>query len=381
MEHGQKQKSESLEERAIEPSLAQLLGLGNTPVEWPYSEEALVALIQLQKEKEVTKQQFFRSELLTKSLELMNRALAVSVPPALIPSLFSGETPNDELLMRLASQQPQQPQQATPDATMAPPTPLRQPQAQPMPMQRQANQPPPPQPHMIPQQMRQAPPIPSPQRTLYSGYHQPQQMPQPTQTYGNLGPPVSFQQQALQRPNSPAKIGAAAVAQLEKRYPTSPAHKRTMSTPVFHQTPVPNIHVHSPVQQHQPAGGLMGTMNQIQFINENPGKKRRRDSRDLDDEADATEDEGPSETEKKKDTVVLPKPARMVKHARSRSEQFTYNPDQSSSKTRKSESAMRTEELKTGTAPKVGPLVKKFEEGNATPSSGPKFANNILSSV
>lgn len=338
----------------INEQLAQLLGLGST-AEWPYSEKSLMEMVQLQREKEITKQQYYKLENTNKSIELLNLALNSQVPNYLIPIIFSGESLSEDLMQKLASSQ----------------------QSQPIIPQR----------NNTPAHGQQ-----SPSRQLYANYQQqPSEQSHPHQQQlhhqqqqpgsSNLGPPVSFH-----RPLSPAKIGAAAVAQLDGgRYPTSPIHKRNHSMPVhsgnvsLNSTPVPIVTViHSPSLRqingvsNNTSGpknqqSMMGTMSSIQFINENPGKKRRRASLDLREQIgeDSIVEE---EIEDKENDKKLP---RRKTHTRTRSDNFLWEKHTPSA---------------TATPKKIVDDRQVKEETvstrSATPQqTGPKFANNILSSA
>lgn len=331
----------------INEQLAQLLGLGTT-AEWPYSEKSLIEMVQLQREKEITKQQYYKLENTNKSIELLKLALNSQVPSYLIPIIFSGESLNEDLVGKLALSQPVIPQRNN--------TPGQQ----------------------------------SPGRKLYANYqpqqHQPdQQHPQMqhnnTQqpSSSNLGPPVSFH-----RPLSPAKIGAAAVAQLDRgRYPTSPIHKRNHSMPVhsagvsLNSTPIPIVTVNNSPSLRQINGingpknqqSMMGTMSSIQFINENPGKKRRRASMDLREEQPDNEDSIiEEEIDDKENDKKLP---RRKTHTRTRSDNFLWE-KHTPSATATPKKIVDDRQIKEETV----------STRSATPQqTGPKFANNILSSA
>jgi hypothetical protein len=107
-------------------------------------------------------------------------------------------------------------------------------------------------------------------------------------------------------------------------------------------------------------------MSSIQFINENPGKKRRRasDSRENngDDEGDITEDEPAHE-----DSNVPPVGQRKIRHLRTRSENFLLDKPEEKQGTSVKEMAKRIDEQNNS------------DTSSGAPSSGPKFANNILS--
>lgn len=201
--------------------LSILLGLGPN-AEWPYTEKALIDLINLQKEKEITKQLYYKTENVNKSIELLNRCLNANIPSYLIPMIFSGEGLNQEIINKMVEVQ--------------------------------------------------------------------EKTPQPQQSPKHLAPPVSLYRT---RPLSPAKIGAAAVSQLDRgRYPSSPIHKRNISLPALsHIAPLPK-NSKSPNQK-----SMMNTIGSIQFVNENPGVKKRRRSNEFDDK------ENKVDTPKKVDKV------------------------------------------------------------------------------
>lgn len=359
----------------VNEQLAQLLGMPAT-AEWPHSETSLVEMINLQREKEITKQQYYKLENTNKSIELMNLSIGSQVPSYLIPIIFSGEALSEELIKKL-SLQSIPPQRNTP-----------------------IQQPP-------------------PSRTLYANFqntHQPHHtaQPQPPQqpSSANLGPPVTFH-----RPLSPAKIGAAAVAQLDRgRYPPalSPTHKRNHSMPVhsntpsLHSTPVPVVTLNSPSLRHastnnynyasapkqqehahpQNQQSMMGTMSSIQFINENPGKKRRRASLDMreqvgEDQSIVEEDKEDKENNSDK-TFKFPK---RKSHTRTRSENFLWdkygNSNSNDATPKKINQENNISKPSTSAASATTTVITPTEDSKPadTPKQGPKFANNILSSA
>ncbi|CCH43629.1 hypothetical protein BN7_3182 [Wickerhamomyces ciferrii] len=373
--------------------LARLLGLGPT-AEWPHSEKSLIELIELQKQKEVTKQEYYKLENKTKSIELMNYSLQAGIPSYLIPMIFSGDTIGDDVVQKLIASQQQQLQQVSIHSK---------------PITRQT----------------------SPSRPLYTAYqdqHQQQQQQQHQQQHHshqnpiqrptqNLGPPVSLHT----RPLSPAKIGAAAVAQLDRgRYPSSPVHKRYQSmpnnSPSLNNSPNPVVVVNSPsiqgIPRHQQS--MMGVLNTdlqpvshnktdstsdsgggLQFINENPasgGRKRSRNSEELKNINEFTNiDEEPIEHENKEN---MKKIFRRKGHQRTRSENYLL--DKQISQTTTPIRQIGNENLneieindKSKTKNQNNNEMKvddndhdsKDQKGSETPKAGPKFANNILSSA
>lgn len=394
----------------LNDKLSELLGLGPN-ADWPHSEEVLLELIQLQREKEVTKQQYFRLEILGKSTDLLNKCLHVNMPPHLIPLVFAGEAPSEEAVQRtgmnvMQTHQAHQSPHPLSHVNQSQP----QPQGQPLPpsinspqrplyAQYQQGPPPPPPP---PQHMQVPPQHQQQQQQQHQQHQQQHQQQQPH--YGHLAPPVKFH-----RPHSPAKIGAAAVAQLERsRFPPSPMHKRTLSTPVAFGASLgrPPQQLQHHIHQQQPTSpiprssgpqrSMMNTMSSIQFINENPGRKRRRpsDSKEninIDDEGDITEDE-PSEDKTPQPQLLQPVGMRKIRHLRTRSDNFIHKPETVSVK----EMAKRIDEQgkdlevsatpitrsASTTQPQSEPQPPQSRTPQAhTPSSGPKFANNILSSA
>ncbi|ODV73736.1 Bop3p CYBJADRAFT_89253 [Cyberlindnera jadinii NRRL Y-1542] len=377
----------------LDEKLAEVIGL-SPGAECPLSEKALIELIRLQREKEITKQQYYRLEILGRSTELLNKCLHVNMPPNLIPTVFSGEAPAEvqqeqqrQAQARAQVQAHQQHIQLSPHPLAHQPPPqiqqLQSPQGQayqqfPQPLQQQQQQ---------QQQQHNIYMVPQRQQQLQ------QQQQQQTQYATHLGPPVKFQ-----RPHSPAKIGAAAVAQLERsRFPPSPIHKRTLSTPItfgpqLTKTPIPQISVTSSPTAPRPAApqqSMMRTMSSIQFINENPGRKRRRTSdtskENVDEEGEATEEEEEEGTDEPKSA---PPVGRKIRHVRARSDNFVFDKkttnhstiNHQSSKPTVKEMAKRIEEKNSAEEPKKGFNVEP-EKKPKTPSSGPNFANDILSSA
>lgn len=113
---------------------------------------------------------------------------------------------------------------------------------------------------------------------------------------------------------------------------------------------------------------MMRTMSSIQFINENPGKKRRRSDvkESVEDEGDVTEDEV---TDESKNAAMG---QRKIRHLRTRSDNFLLDnenrhPEGSTVKDRVKQIDEQQAEKATG--------------GSSAPSIGPKFANNILRSA
>lgn len=349
----------------VNEQLAQLLGLGST-AEWPHSEQSLIEMINLQREKEITKQQYYKLENTNKSIELLNLSLQSQIPSYLIPIIFSGDTLSEDLIQKLAISQQHQQQLLV---------------------------------QSIPQ--RNTPIQTSPTRTLYANFQgQSGPQPNPQQHHGqpgssNLGPPVTFH-----RPLSPAKIGAAAVAQLDRgRYPTSPIHKRNQSMPVhsntpsLNSTPIPIVQVNnSPSLRQVPTNNnnvkvstngnastpqnqqsMMGTMSSIQFINENPGKKRRRASLDMREQSGEDQSIMEEENEVEPEKTYTPKFPRRKTHTRTRSENFLWDKNRNPTPDIKKSTTTTTTTNSSSEEPK--------DETTDTPKQGPKFANNILSSA
>ncbi|CDK25980.1 unnamed protein product [Kuraishia capsulata CBS 1993] len=62
--------------------------LGNGIKEWPFTETSLIHALALKTEQEKTRQEFYRMETVSRSLELLRHAMAAQIPGYLIPQLF-----------------------------------------------------------------------------------------------------------------------------------------------------------------------------------------------------------------------------------------------------------------------------------------------------
>ncbi|KAH3680566.1 hypothetical protein WICMUC_000240 [Wickerhamomyces mucosus] len=345
--------------------LSLLLGLGPN-AEWPYTETSLIEIIKLQRDKEITKQQYYKSENLKKSIELLSRAKDSNIPSYLIPTIFSGEIPNQDLIVKLQNDV----EKSTLSQKQPDPYTYPQPQPQPQPSSSSiskrplyadyntSNPPNPPNPPIHQQQFQ----------VQHSSTSSP--YPFKPQNPSALGPPV-----ALNRSLSPAKIGAAAVAQLDRgRFPSSPMHRRNQSLPgSFSRSPSRTPHRSTSQRDYQDSPQLsqqkmMGTMNSIQFINENPGRKRRRASLELP-TREPTEEAELSGSESNKTEENKENQTNHITNS-------NLNKNQSIESHKPSHSRIKSEHIL---------LVRKDDKlGNDSPSiqvrpmSGPKFANNIL---
>lgn len=80
--------NESSDSRSVITSL-----LGTQATDWPYSEGALIHALQLKTQQEMTKQQYYKLENINKSIEMLRIAIAANVPGHLIPLLFNNPLP------------------------------------------------------------------------------------------------------------------------------------------------------------------------------------------------------------------------------------------------------------------------------------------------
>ncbi|AET38799.1 Bop3p Ecym_3308 [Eremothecium cymbalariae DBVPG len=86
------------------PAISSLLGPQVTS--WPYSETSLIHALELKVEQEKTKQQYYRLENVSRSIDLVKIAIDAHVPGNSIPLLFNnniGEEKSTELLETLAT--------------------------------------------------------------------------------------------------------------------------------------------------------------------------------------------------------------------------------------------------------------------------------------
>ncbi|KAH3687447.1 hypothetical protein WICPIJ_001557 [Wickerhamomyces pijperi] len=276
-------------------ALVQILGLPNDSESWPHSEEALVELIHLHQSKEATKQQYYKSENLKLSISLVERCERLGISPQMIPHIFTGDLiasdqdySNNQRPTTSAERELQQhfshqrtysvPPQFPSDDSSSYRYPPRPQHTHTTTSSQQQH-------HQHQQQHQQ-----HHQNQRFLGPPQQQQQ-QHHQNQRILGPPVMFTPTTMlsptrntthsnatntgTRPTSPAKVGAAAVAKLDKPTPsynhslttsrhTRFQHKRNQSMPSA-----------SLRTSDQGMGSMMGVINPIQFINETPPAVKR----------------------------------------------------------------------------------------------------------
>ncbi|ODQ79243.1 hypothetical protein BABINDRAFT_162279 [Babjeviella inositovora NRRL Y-12698] len=178
----------------VDPAVVALFGPGVT--QWAHSEDAFVQALALKTEQEKTKQEFYRLEVTNRSLELLRSATNANIPSHLIPLMFSGGS--------LEGLQPPQPQFLVPQS-------FQQKGKQPFRHDRSQT-------------------ISTP-RELYNPYNANPTPPAAYRFGGGPAPP--------NRPLSPAKLGAKAVASLSGDRPLRSAasakvrvaHHRNASLP------------------------------------------------------------------------------------------------------------------------------------------------------
>ncbi|VEU21805.1 DEKNAAC102648 [Brettanomyces naardenensis] len=82
-------KSDESTSAPVSPSILEGL-FGPKVVSWPYSEETLQRALEVRAQQEITKQEYYRAEYMTRALELVRRATIAKVPGAMIPELLLG---------------------------------------------------------------------------------------------------------------------------------------------------------------------------------------------------------------------------------------------------------------------------------------------------
>lgn len=183
-----------------------LLGLlGPNVKSFPFSEEAFVESVKLRAEQEKTKQSYYKLETANKNLLILNTALKAQVPPNLIPMMY---VHHDDVKGKDPETQPEK--KTNPSSSLASPF----------------------------QQSKGTPT----NRNLY----------QQDASNSNLVPPIHYKfggantPNTSRRPLSPAKIGAAAVANLAtptNTYRTNrkvlPQHQRHFSMPTTTSSTTP----------------------------------------------------------------------------------------------------------------------------------------------
>ncbi|KAG7663932.1 uncharacterized protein J8A68_002559 [[Candida] subhashii] len=232
-----------LQPSTIETSPGLLALLGPNITSFPYSEKAFIEALKLRTEQERTKQDYYRVETANKNMTILQTALRAQIPPHLIPGMCVGAIPE------LTEEQTKAMSQAIPNWDTRPPQPQQQPfpQQQPYPQQPIVAYPQPQQltseqqmqylqqqqrqvilQQQSQQQQQQPRPNPPPQGYPESGGQpQFQKSHRPSTSSSRITsdtmnanpiPPMSYRFGAgtniNKRPLSPAKIGAAAVANL-----------------------------------------------------------------------------------------------------------------------------------------------------------------------
>ncbi|RCK55273.1 hypothetical protein Cantr_04074 [Candida viswanathii] len=190
-----------------DPGLLSLLGPNVTS--FPFSDDSFQDALKLRAEQERTKQEYYRVETANKNLAILQTALRAQIPIHLIPLMCVGKMPElTEEQMKAMIQQP---------LPQPPPGPQFQPQAQ---------QVPPPPPHQQQQQPQQYPPVvqqQGPPVFMQPGLLQEQQiqiiqanqkrMQQELQQQGGAMPQTSPFQKAHRRSNSSGGSGSGPVTQ------------------------------------------------------------------------------------------------------------------------------------------------------------------------
>lgn len=212
------------------PDTGPLSLLGPNVLSFPLSENAYIEALKLKAEQERTKQEFYRLEIVLKNWNIFQNALRAQVPAHLIPMmcvgglpLEPGQVPQGIPGQQQHIQQPQQPGQSVQRQQGQPQQPqTQQPQPQPQQVTPQQGQQTPQQGQVHPGQLQQVQPSPSSEfqkghlrsNSRYLVDFNANPVPALNYRFGSSGSTTSPVMTPVRRPLSPAKIGAAAVANL-----------------------------------------------------------------------------------------------------------------------------------------------------------------------
>ncbi|ODV94626.1 hypothetical protein PACTADRAFT_50494 [Pachysolen tannophilus NRRL Y-2460] len=78
--------------------------LGSSLTSWPFSESSLIRALELKAEQERTKQEYYKVESLSRSIELLKNCLDADIPKSLIPLVFSGQNMTNETIQSIVQQ-------------------------------------------------------------------------------------------------------------------------------------------------------------------------------------------------------------------------------------------------------------------------------------
>ncbi|KAK6457110.1 uncharacterized protein RJT20DRAFT_37276 [Scheffersomyces xylosifermentans] len=179
--------------------------LGPNVTSFPYSEEAFIETIKLRAEQEKTKQDFYKVEIANKNFSIIQTALKVQIPVNLIPLMCVGnspESPDNPQLQQLQQLKQEIQQQSRQQQHQQSSQPTQTQTQQPVGFQKSHSR----------SSSGGAPPRGAFQDSLNAS-------PIPPMNY-RFGAGSSSNMSSVRRPLSPAKIGAAAVANLAT--PTTP---------------------------------------------------------------------------------------------------------------------------------------------------------------